>query len=96
MKRFPNQESCIEHLEKIRWGDTPQCAHCGSLKVNSRHETDTGKIGRYNCQDCKASFKVTCNTLFHSTRMPLQKWFVAISLMMNAKKSLSSCHLLGI
>ena len=93
MKRFPDQESCIEHLEEIRWGDTPECTHCGSKKVNSRHEKDQNKIGRYNCQDCKASFKVTCNTLFHGTRQPLQKWFLAISLMINAKKSLSSHQL---
>lgn len=90
MKRFPDQESCIEHLEKVRWGDTPQCPHCGSKRVNSRHEKDQNLIGRYNCQDCKASFKVTCGTMFHGTRQPLQKWFLAISLIMNAKKSLSS------
>lgn len=93
MKRFPDQASCIEFLEKVRWGDTPQCTHCGSKKVNTRHERKQNLIGRYNCQDCKASFKVTCNTIFHGTRQPLQKWFLAISLMMNAKKSLSSHQL---
>ena len=93
MKRFPDQESCIEYLEKIRWDNEPECTHCGSKKVNTRYEKDQNLIGRYNCQDCKASFKVTCNTLFHATKVPLQKWFVAISLMMNAKKSLSSCQL---
>lgn len=90
MKRFPDQESCIEHLEKVRWGNKPECTHCGSKKVNTRYEKKENKIGRYNCQDCKASFKVTCNTIFHGTRQPLQKWFLAISLMMNAKKSISS------
>lgn len=93
MKRFPDQQSCIEFLEHIRWGNTPQCTHCNSIKVNTRYEKQQNLIGRYNCQDCKASFKVTCNTVFHGTKMPLQKWFVAISLIMNAKKSLSSHQL---
>ena len=29
----------------------------------------------------------------HGTKIPLQKWFLAISLILNAKKSLSSCQL---
>ncbi len=93
MERFPDQESCIKFLESVRWGDEPKCTHCGSNRVNSRHERKENLIGRYNCQDCKASFKVTCNTIFHRTKMPLQKWFLAISLMINAKKSLSSHQL---
>ena len=32
-------------------------------------------------------------TVFQKTRIPLQKWFLAIGLMVNAKKSLSSCQL---
>ena len=34
------------------------------------------------------------NTIFHGSRLPLQKWFVAISILINAKKSVSS-HQLG-
>lgn len=93
MKRFPNQESCIEHLEKIRWGDDPRCPFCDSRKINRRKETETGKIGRWGCQECRASFRVLHGTVFHGTKVPLQKWFLAISLMVNAKKSLSSCQM---
>lgn len=32
MERFPDQESCIEHLERIRWRGTPICSHCGNKK----------------------------------------------------------------
>lgn len=94
MKRFPDQDSCITHLEKIRWNGSPQCPHCESEDVYKRvHETETGRIGRWNCQECKATFKVTCGTIFHGTKIELQKWFLAISLMLNAKKSLSSHQL---
>ena len=93
MERFPDQESCIEHLERIRWGNKPVCPHCGCVEVKQKNEDGVGRVGRYNCTACKASFKVTQGTMFHGTKIPLQKWFLAISLILNAKKSLSSCQL---
>ena len=93
MERFPDQEACIAHLERIRWNGKAHCPHCGSVDVYKRNESDVGRIGRWNCQSCNATFKVTCNTVFHGTKIALQKWFVAIALIANAKKSLSSHQL---
>jgi transposase-like protein len=93
MEQFPDQESCITHLEKIRWKGKPHCPHCSSTTIKRRKETKIGRIGRWNCPDCHACFKVTCGTVFHGTKIALQKWFLAISLMAHAKKSLSSCQL---
>lgn len=92
-ERFPDQESCIEHLERIRWQETPVCPHCGSIDVVCKKEDGVGRVGRWNCHDCKASFKVTHGTVFHGTKIELQKWFLAISLVLNAKKGLSSYQL---
>ena len=89
--RFPTQESCIEHLENVRWGDCPACPHCGSVDVARKDEND--RVGRWNCHDCRASFNVLSGTIFCKTRIDLQKWFLAIALMVNAKKSLSSYQL---
>ena len=47
----------------------------------------------YKLKDCNASFKVTHGTVFHRTQIPLQKWFLAIALILNAKKSISSYQL---
>ena len=30
MEKFPDQQSCIAHLEQTRWGDQPKCPHCES------------------------------------------------------------------
>ena len=88
---FPDQESCIEHLEEVRFGDTPYCPHCGGLKVARKADGD--RIGRWNCHDCKSSFNVLADTIFQKTRIDLRKWFVAIGLILNAKKGLSSYQL---
>ncbi len=89
METFPTQEDCITYLERLKWHGSPECPHCES----TRNEHDTGRIGRYNCHECKSTFKVTHGTIFQGTKIALQKWFLAISLMANAKKSLSSCQL---
>ncbi|MDE0010690.1 MAG: IS1595 family transposase [Candidatus Poribacteria bacterium] len=93
MQTFPTQEHCIAYLERLRWRNKPYCPHCGSISVGRREEHEIGRIGRYNCHDCHATFKVTCGTIFHGTKIPLQKWFLAICLIGNAKKSLSSHQL---
>ncbi|MCY4239966.1 MAG: IS1595 family transposase [Rhodospirillaceae bacterium] len=90
-QRFPNQDACIAHLEKALWADQPRCPHCGSTRV-ARKE-DQGRVGRWNCHDCKSSFNVLSGTIFEKTRIPLQKWFLGIALIVKARKRLSSCQL---
>ena len=75
MKRFPDQETCIKHLEKIRWKDKPKCVHCESENITRKKEKGNGRIGRWLCNDCKASLKVTSETVFHGTKKPLQSGF---------------------
>lgn len=93
MEMFPTQVDCIDYLERLRWQGLPECPHCKSNHVRRRKELLEGRIGRWNCHNCKSTFKVTHGTIFHGTKIPLQKWFLAILLMGNAKKSLSSCQL---
>ena len=89
--RFPDQKTCLQHLERVRWGDAPHCPHCGSIRA--ARKADGSRVGRWNCHDCHASFNVLSGTIFEKTKVPLQKWFMAIGLMVNAKKSLSSHQL---
>ena len=89
--RYPDQEACVEHLERVRWGDQPFCPHCGGLDVARKAELH--RIGRWNCHDCKSSFNVLSKTVMQKTKVPLQKWFLAIGLIVNAKKSMSSHQL---
>ena len=89
--KFPDQESCIEHLEAVRYRNGAYCPHCGSMDVARKSDGD--RVGRWNCHDCKSSFNVLSDTVMEKTRIPLQKWFLGISLMINAKKSLSSYQL---
>ena len=85
-ERFPTQRDCIAHLEQTRWKGEPNCPYCGSVNTAPHQH-------RHRCYDCKTSFSVTVGTIFHHTHLPLQKWFLAVMLMLNAKKGLSAMQL---
>lgn len=87
-KQFPTNESCVEFLEKKRFANGYYCTYCGSTKVSKHIEKD--RRSRLQCSDCKKSFSVTVGTIFHNTKLDLRKWFWIISLMINAKKGISS------
>ena len=91
LERFPSERDCYESLELIRYKDWEFCPYCTSTHVAKKAEK--GKLGRWNCHDCHSSFRVTQGTPFQGTKVPLQKWFLAIVLTSNAKKSLSSHQL---
>ena len=83
-KLFPTKESCLRFIENIRWKNKPRCPHCGSFRVSPLF-----KESRYHCNCCNRSFSVTVKTIFHNTRVPLQKWFLAIDIFSKAEKSFS-------
>lgn len=86
MKR--THEDCLALLEEIRWGGTPQCPYC-----QSTNSTAITKERRYHCNACFNSYSVTVSTLFHKTRVDLQKWFLAIQLVLNSQEGISGRQL---
>ncbi|MBE7441803.1 MAG: IS1595 family transposase [Flavobacteriales bacterium] len=87
-KTFPTQKDCLNHLEYLRWKDEPVCVNCGSTNV-TKFKSEL----RWHCNDENKSFSVLKDTIFEGTRLPLQKWFYAIHLMLSAKKGLSAMQL---
>ena len=83
-KLFPDQDACIKYLEKVRWENTPKCPYC-----NSTNPSKVPKERRYHCNNCNISYSVTVRTIFHKTKLDLQKWFLGITLILNAKKGVS-------
>ena len=92
MRRWPDQETAVAHLEQVRWRGVIACPYCHSEKV-SAHSEKGRNMPRHQCQSCRKSFSVTVGTIFHHTHLPLQTWFLAIALMLNAKKNLSNRQL---
>ena len=87
-EQFPTNDDCIAHVERVKWGDIPKCPYC-----KSENTTPLPKEKRHHCNNCNTSFRVTVGTIFHHTHLPLQRWFLAISIVINAKKGLSARQL---
>lgn len=79
-----NQKDYLAHLEQIRWEKKPKCPYCES--TNSRKLKNEP---RYQCNECFTSYSVTVGTLFHKTHVDLEKWFVAIHLVLNSLGGIS-------
>lgn len=91
-KAFPTEEAAIEYWIQARWPNGVRCLACDHTKVY-RIETK-GKTGKpcllFECADCGLHFSPTTGTLFHDSHLPMQKWFAAIALMVEAKKGISA------
>ena len=89
---FETNLQAVEYLERARWDDKPSCHYCES-KRTSIHKSKDRAIRRWQCHECHRAFSVTVGTVFHRTHVPLKKWFLILALMLNAKKSTSSCQI---
>ena len=87
-QKFPDQAACFAYLEKVRWKGTPTCPYCRSTASSV-----SPRAFRWHCNLCNRGYSVTVGTIFHHTHLPLQKWLLAVSLVLNAKKGLSALQL---
>jgi transposase-like protein len=91
-KAFPTEEAALAYWCKVRWPEGVRCLGCGHDKCYQiETKGKTGKLARlFECADCGLHFSATTGTLFHDSHLPLQKWFMAIALMVEAKKGVSA------
>ncbi|MFC1864272.1 IS1595 family transposase [Chloroflexota bacterium] len=83
--RYHSKESCREVLTELRWPNGVACPRCGSLEIRNSYTRS-----QYDCGSCGYQFSVTAGTIFHDSHLPLPKWFMAIYLMVEAKKGISA------
>lgn len=88
--KFPNEESARLYFEEKRWSVTKCCPHCGSLGVS---ECKDHKPMAYRCKDCRKHFSVRTGTMLEESRLPLQKWLMAIYMMTTARKGIPSTQM---
>lgn len=89
---FPTEQAAIEWFEYERWGETgmfcPRCGGCDKVKP-----VTSGSSMPYHCGDCRRYFSVRTGSLMERSKIPLQKWAVAIFLVTTSLKSVSSMKL---
>lgn len=86
--KYPNEEAAEKYFEELRWGGKVVCPHCGSEHVSS-----CTKPMPFRCKKCRKHFSVRTGTMLAESRLPLQKWLLAIYILTNSKKGVSSLQL---
>jgi len=87
IKAFPSEEACMVHLEQLRWNGfvtSPFDAistvyHCSN--------------SRFRCKNTGKYFNAKTGTLFHNSKIELQKWFIAIWIVSRRKRGITSVEL---
>lgn len=90
---FHDADKAREELESIRWPNGPQCGHCGDTERVSAMRGKSTRPGLYKCYNCRKPFSVTVGTVFERSRVPLNKWMLAVHLMAASKKGYSAHQL---
>jgi len=96
-KQFSTEDKCLDYLENMRWPNGVACVHCGVMHVSkiTREKGKNKRMRIYQCleKECGKQFSATSGTIFSDTHLPLEKWFLAIALVMEAKKGISANQL---
>src|SRR4051812_10094037 len=83
------EQECRAYLSSLRWPGGVECPRCSEstrlLWLTSR--------SKWHCYACRYQFSVTAGTLFHSSHLPVWKWFVAVHLMLSGPESVSANEL---
>src|SRR5437868_2973732 len=87
IKAFPTEQSCIDHLEKLQWNGNPVSPFAPESKVYKCAGN------KYKCKNTGKYFNVRTGTIFDNTKIPLQKWFLALYVFSSHKKGISSHQL---
>lgn len=86
---FADLDVCHNYLAKLKWPDgvarCPRCNSDGVGFIKSRR--------MYQCRGCRKQFSVKVGTVFEDSPLGLDKWFVAVWSITNAKNGISSCEL---
>jgi len=94
------EADAYRHLEGLRWGDVPRCAHCAGTDVHLippangvSRKTAAGTMSErrvWKCRDCAKQFSVLTGTMMHATKVPVRTWILVIFDMMADKNGMSA------
>lgn len=84
--RFPTEESCLEHLKLVRFGERHKCEKCGKDAKFYR----IAKRRSYGCEFCGHQLDPTASTPFHKTRTSLRDWFHVMFLFCSTRNGVAA------
>lgn len=85
IRYFQDEQVCIKTVAELRWPNGPVCPRCGHRE---HYYLATQK--RWKCRACKKQFSVKVGTIFEDSPIALDKWLIALWMLVNCKNGISS------
>jgi transposase-like protein len=85
IKYFADEQVCIDTVAELRWPNGPICPKC---EHTEHYYLATQK--RWKCKKCGKQFSVKVGTIFEDSPISLDKWLIALWLLVNCKNGVSS------
>ncbi len=90
MQLFSDEKRAEDWMMKQRWGSGVRCPRCSSSEVSVRKSR---KPMPFHCRKCRRYFSVRTGTVLERSKVPLRKWAIAMFMMSNHPKGVSSLQL---
>jgi len=87
---YGSESQCEAVLEKSRWPQGFQCPRCKAMEHSSYRR---GRVKVFQCRACRTQTTLTEGTIFHSTKLPLTRWFQAMYFLSQTKNNVSVLEL---
>jgi transposase-like protein len=88
---FADPDVCVEFVASMRWMDGPVCPHCEGKRVSY---LTSRRIWKCMNPECHKQFSVKTGSIFEESPIPLDKWLIAIWLVVNCKNGISSYEIM--
>ncbi len=87
-KLYGIEERCHAALVQMRWPDGFVCPDCGGVEHSYSRDRRI-----FQCSACRVQTSAKAGTIFHKSKTPLTKWFLAMHLLTSAKNDISGLEL---
>jgi transposase-like protein len=86
IRHFSDEQVCIDTVAALRWpGGKPVCPAC-----EGKEHYWLASQKRWKCKECYRQFTVKLGTIFEDSPLGLDKWLVALWMLVNCRNGVSS------
>ena len=91
MQTYGTRGQCEAAVERSRWPRGFECPECGA---RAHCVVWHDRVKTFQCNACREQTTLTSGTIFHSTKLPLHKWFQAMYFLTQTKNNVSALELM--
>ena len=88
---FADPDACVDFVAFLRWPQGVTCPHCEGKRVSY---LSSRRIWKCMAKECHKQFSVKTQSVFEDSPIPLDKWLIAVWLIVNCKNGVSSYEIM--